>query len=491
MPISFPSTPSNIRIPFFAVEFDGTRAASGPALLEYRALIVGQKTASGSASANSLHKVTRESQVVTLAGRGSMLHRQYKAWSVANKQTEVWIGVLEDNGAGVAASGKIVFAGTATAAGTVSFYVGGEVVQVGVAVGDTAADVAAALADELPSSSDFIVTAAVDGSVDEEVDITCRHKGTVGNGIDLRLNYQDGEELPDGITATITAMASGATNPVLTSLVAALGDSWFNIITMPYTDATSLTAMENELSSRWGPMRMIDGHCFTAADDTHANLTTLGDSRNSKHVTIVACDSSPTLPAEYAANVAAVVAIEGAKDPARPHQTLPLVWVKAPAEADQFTQEERNLLLYSGIASCKPSAGGVVRIERLITTYKTGDSGADDTTYLDSTTLLTLMYLRYSFRTQMLNRYPRHKLAADGTRFGAGQAIITPKVGKAEACAWFRQMENLGLVENFDQFKTDLVVERDVSNPNRLNFLMSPDLINSFIVGAANIQFIL
>ena len=99
------------------------------------------------------------------------------------------------------------------------------------------------------------------------------------------------------------------------------------------------------------------------------------------------------------------------------------------------------------------------------------------------------MYLRFTFRNRILARYPRHKLANDGTRFGAGQKIITPKLGKAEAVAWFREMEELGLVENFDQFKTDLVVERPSTDPNRLNFLLPPDLINQFVVGAASIQF--
>jgi phage tail sheath gpL-like len=100
-----------------------------------------------------------------------------------------------------------------------------------------------------------------------------------------------------------------------------------------------------------------------------------------------------------------------------------------------------------------------------------------------------LLYLRYSFRNRILQRYPRHKLASDGTRYGAGQAVITPLLGKAEAIAWFREMEELGLVENFDSFKTNLVVERNGSDVNRLDFLLPPDLINQFIVGAVKLQF--
>ena len=118
-------------------------------------------------------------------------------------------------------------------------------------------------------------------------------------------------------------------------------------------------------------------------------------------------------------------------------------------------------------------------------------AGSADPAYLDVTTILTLMYLRFTFRTRIATRYPRHKLANDGARFGAGQAVITPLLGKAEAVAWFREMEDLGLVEGFDQFKRDLVVERNVSDANRLDFLLSPDLINQLVVGAAKIQFLL
>ena len=35
----------------------------------------------------------------------------------------------------------------------------------------------------------------------------------------------------------------------------------------------------------------------------------------------------------------------------------------------------------------------------------------------------------------------------------------------------------------------DLVVERDQSDPNRLNFLLPPDLINQLMVTAASLQF--
>jgi len=110
---------------------------------------------------------------------------------------------------------------------------------------------------------------------------------------------------------------------------------------------------------------------------------------------------------------------------------------------------------------------------------------------LDVNTMFTLMYLRYDFRNTMLTKYPRSKLADDGTNFGPGQPVITPSIGKAEAISKFRQWEAIGLVEDIDQFKNDLIVQRNISDPNRLDFILPPDLMNQFRVGGVTIQFLL
>ena len=158
---------------------------------------------------------------------------------------------------------------------------------------------------------------------------------------------------------------------------------------------------------------------------------------------------------------------------------------------DRFTLKENNLLLYDGISTHMVDAGGTVRVQRLITTYKTNAQGAEDISYLDVNTPLTLGYLRHDFRDYILRKYPRHKLADDGARYGAGQAVITPKVGKAEAVARFRVWEDQGLVEGGEQFKRDLIVERNAGDPNRLDWYLPPDLVNQFRTGGVQIGFLL
>lgn len=491
MSISFNQISSTLRVPLVAVEFDATRAQQGPALLAYKGLIIGQKLAAGTAAADTLHKVTSVDQVITLAGRGSALHRQALGWFAANKSTEVWIGVLADDGAGVAATGTIVVTGPATADGTIALYLGGERITVGVSSGDDATAIGDAIAAEINANLDLPVTAA---NVTGTVTLTYRHKGLIGNTYDVRDSFRDGEALPAGVALAITTLGgviAGTTAPSLTNLVAAMADLWFQIWTHPYTDATNLTAIEAELALRFGPMRSQDGVAITSMSGTHSAHTTLGSGRNSPHSVIVAQPGASPLvpPMEFAAEVAGLLALHGAADPARPFQTIELPRAIAPAETDQFSFDERNLFLFDGISTTKRTASGGIALERAISTYQTGPGGGDDTAYLDVTTLLTLLYLRYSLRSRFQARYPRHKLADDGTRLGSGQAVVTPKLAKAECITWFREMEELGLVEDFDQFKRDLVVERNVANPNRLDMLVPPDLINGLNIVAAQIQF--
>jgi len=270
-----------------------------------------------------------------------------------------------------------------------------------------------------------------------------------------------------------------------------MGEVQYNAIAFGYNDATNLSAIEAELLDRWGPVRQNDGIAFTAKDASHGTLVSFGTGRNSKHVVCLGIYKCPMPFYEIASALAAVAAYYAQIDPARPFQTLPLIGLLPPAEIDRFTLQERDLLLHDGIATSKVDASEVVLIERMITMYQFNAASAADTAYLDANTLFTLSFLRYDFRNMLALKYPRHKLANDGTRYGAGQAIITPKVGRAEAIAKFREWESAGLVEGGDQFKRDLIVERNVSDVNRLDFYLPPDLVNQLVVCGVQIGFLL
>ena len=481
--ISFSLIPNNLRVPGAYAEFDNRHAIQGTTSQPYRVLIFGQKLTAGSHAALSPVDVTRAEDAWALFGRGSMLSRMIAAYKDNDSFTKVTAVALDDDEAGAAASGSITVTGTANAAGTLNVYIGGQRVRAGVKPNDTKTVVAATLAGAINAAPDISVSAtASEGAVT----VTSKHKGEVGNELDIRLNYHTGELIPSGLTVVITAMSGGTGNPDITPLMAALGDSWYNVLVSPYTDASNITALDAELVSRFGPMRAIDGVAFAAKSANHAGLTTLGQSRNCPHLCITESYSYPRPPYERAAMIAAQAAKSAQNDPALPFQTLALTGDMPPAEKDRFTLQERNLLLFDGVSTSIVDAGGTVRIERLITTYTENAAGAPDVSYLDVNTPFTLSYLRYSWRARVLLRFPRMKLGNDGAR---GDNVVTPKAMKAEMIALAGDWADIGLIEDLESFKKSLVVQRPSGDVNRLDIILPPDLMNQLRITATRIDF--
>lgn len=485
--VSFNEIPAQTLVPFVYAEFDSSKAEQGPAVQPYKLLVIGQRLTAGTVLALVPTLITSADQAGKYFGRGSMLHNMAERLFANNRETEAWFVALDDNGAGVQASGTITVTGPATAAGTIAVYIAGRRVQVGVASGDVQNTIAAAIAAAINALDTLPVTAAAATNV---VTITARHKGLTGNYIDVRHSVATSEKLPTGIALAIVAMASGATNPTVgASLWNVLGETHYNIWAYPYTDSTNLTALATELESRAGPQRAIEALALTAASDTLANLITLGNTLNSRYLSVSGAEKPMSPPWEWAAASAGNAAKYGQADPARPWQTLPLYGIVPPVAVDLFTMQERELLLADGISTFNVDQAGVARMERYVTTRQTNDNGAPDASFRDCMTPLTLGYLRWDLRRRLMNRFPRHKLANDGIAYGPGQAIVTPTIAKLEIIAAFDAWAQLGLVEEREQFKKDLIVVRSATNPNRLDVLMPPDLVNQLMVTAVQIQF--
>lgn len=490
MTVPFSNIPQNNRVPFFYAEFDNSQA--GYFSQQNRTLLVGQKLVAGASPANTLQLTARTDEAKSLFGVGSMLARMHEIYRQNDPFGEVWCIALDDPGAGVAATGSFAITGTATKAGTLNAYVGSQRVQIGVASGDTAATLATALAAAINANVDLPVTAA---AATGTVTLTARHKGALGNDLLLQMNYYGaagGESTPAGLTVTVNAMSGGTTSPALTAAVAAMGDEEFDFIISPYSDTTSLdlwrTTM-NDSSGRWAWNRQIYGHVYSAQRGTFSALQAAGVLRNDQHTTIAGFETLVPSPAwEYAAAYGARNAVYINADPARPTQTGELVGILPAPAGNRFVQTERQTLLSSGIATSFVS-GGVVRIERAITTYQKNLWNQADPSYLDSETLHQLAAILRRLRNAITTKYPRHKLADDGTQFGAGAAIVTPSVIRGELLAQYAAMEDEGLLENAKAFAANLIVERAANDPNRLNVLLPPDLVNQLRVFAVLAQF--
>ena len=489
MPVSFNNIPANLRVPLFYAEVDNSQA--GIFSQNLRALLIGQRLSTGTIAEGVPTLVSTPDQAKTFFGKGSMLARMVEAFRANNLSTELWCIALDDAVAAVAAAADITITGTATAAGTLSLYIAGQRVQVTVPSGATATEVATAIAAAVQADTNLPVSATSALGV---ATLTARNKGTVGNGIDLRINYLGalgGEAMPAGISVAIDAMADGATDPDLADAIAVMGDEAYEYVVIPYTDSTALNligAEMNDTVGRWSYARQLYGHVYSARTGTASELDTFGDARNDPHVSVVGYASSPTPAYEVAAMFGAVAARALSIDPARPLQTLPLLGFRAPVPAARFVFAENQALLHSGVSTLAYE-GGEARIQRAVTTYRVNAFGEPDVSFLDVTTLATLSYVLRSMRQRITQKFPRHKLANDGTRFGPGQAIVTPNIIRSELIAHYSELEFLGLVENVEAFKSHLIVERNATDPNRIDVVYPPDLVNQLRIFAVLAQF--
>jgi phage tail sheath gpL-like len=237
-------------------------------------------------------------------------------------------------------------------------------------------------------------------------------------------------------------------------------------------------------------MRQLYGHLFGALRGTYSDLITWGLTRNGRILSVMAYESTALSPVyEWCAAYTAKAARALVNDPARPLQTLHLEGIMPAPFHQRFNLLELNTMSNSGLATQRTLTDNVPMIARETTTYQLNSYGYGDDAFELVTTLATLAALIRNQRYMVTTNLPRMKLADDGTRFGAGQAIVTPKIVKALLINQYAIDEFNGLVENSQAFADNLIVERDSNDPNRLNVLFPPDLINQLRIFAVLNQF--
>lgn len=499
MAVSFNQIPQVYKLFAVSIEVDPSQAGT-PTQPKF-ALIIDYKIAAGTAVLNKLIACGSVAQAKVLGGIGSPLARAFEAYFALDKVTPIYLMPLDPPSGGVAASGALQVSNAPTAAGTLSLYVAGQKVAVGVAASDTAAQVATKINAAINAATSLPVTSTVST---DTVTLTAKWKGITGNDIRVEDSYlgpNGGEVLPAGLALTYPAnnvLASGAGVPDLTAAIANLGDEPFEYVSYGHTDTGSLGALATEYgfsdSGRWGWMRESYGHIFTAKRDTYSNLASFGPTLNYPMISGMAVEkTAPTPVWEWAAQYTARAARSLGNDPARPLHTLEFNNVLPAPKGARFSKTELNSLAQVGLAIQTVSGNGYPMIMREQSFYQKNTLGQPDNAYELVTTLATLAEVFRRLKSVILSKYSRHKLANDGTRAGPGQAIVTPKVIKGELIAMYNQLEYLGLVENSKAFKAALIVERDETDPNRVNVLFAPDLTNQLrhvaVLGQFRLQY--
>lgn len=487
MAINFTYYDVNNRVPGVYVEMDPSQANSATQL--QNSLLIGQISTAGTAQSNVPVLVESKTQVLQLCGQGSMLANMAQRYLATDQYGPLYLLPVEDDSAGVVSTGTITVTGPATAAGTINCYIGGIRTQCAVSNGDTATAIATNLTAAINANLDLGVKAVAAAAV---ITLTSGFKGDAASGIDVRFDYYGtlgGEYGVQGVTFAVAPMSGGSGNPGIDTALANLSDTSFDFVCCPYTDTTSLDAMEaffSDQAGRWSWEQMIYGGGFSAYSGTLGACTTFGTARNDQHMSVMAYHDSPDPPWIWAAETMALAAASLRVDPGLPLQYITST-LKAPPVPSRWDIGERNTLLYDGMSTYRVNDAGQVIIERMCTTYQKNAAGAVDNSYLDVETMYGLMFVSRDLTNFLLTRYMRKKLVSDQTPIAPGSNCVNSLMIKASVIQEYRVLQLNGYVQNADTFAQNIIVE---NAGNGLVKILAPvDLVNQLRQIAILLQF--
>lgn len=473
--ISFDSIPSSIRKPGKYFEFNTKLAVRTLPANKQRVLIIAQRLAAGTIAALKPTAVFSDSDAAKYFGTGSLAQMMVRAAIKAYSYLDLTVCAVDDSATNpVARVETLTITGPATSTGVLTLYVGNVRIQIGIDSGDTAIEIATTLAAALANLPDLPFSAAQGTSPNDHIiTFTARNKGTVANQVDFEV-----EVTASGVTATLAQTTAGLVDPDISDALAAVYAEQYDIIIVPFNDATSLGALKTHLNNVAGPMEQRPGIGIFGYDGTLANCTTLAISINSGRMLCAYYRGTRSPAYEIAAAYGAVMAYE--EDPARPLNTLELTGIAVPLIDQRLSRTEQENCLYNGVAPIEVGPGEVSQIVRAVSTYIHDAQGIDDVSLLDITTIRTLDYVRKACRERIALRFPREKLSSK-----------TPVAVRDQLIDVLEKLEDLEIVEEVDANADGVIVERDEQDVNRLNAKIPVDVVNGLHVFAGRIDLLL
>jgi phage tail sheath gpL-like len=356
------TVPSSIRRPGAFHEFRFNAAGQQLASLDLRLVIVAEKTAAGTAAADTPVQIFDELDSETKLGAGSFADLGAKKALAQGKlngggSPEVWACPVAENAAGTATQHTLTVSGPATEAGTLLLRAAGRTVDVGVSNGDSADTIAAAIKtrlDELAASLPF--TAGVALAV---VTTTNRTKGVNGNDVAFEVVSK-----PAGVGVVIAQSVAGAGATAITAALAALYDQRYHVIALANHAAGDGAVVLADAALAWGFNQKSYRFYVMGERGSLGTATTLQDSFNDYRAIIASYEGTPSLPIEIA--VAVAVRWFGVELPNSNmnHRRLDLY---PPAAASAYTATEIESALAGGGSSRRRSRAVAFRSNRSAT----------------------------------------------------------------------------------------------------------------------------
>ncbi len=462
--VSFDKIPASQRKPGQYIEWNNKLANQNLPTNRQKVLLIGQRIA-GSTDTGALFDVYSDKDVAEVCGWGSLAHIMATSAITAYPYAALSMITVADDPAGQAAVGTITLSGAAAKSGRITMVVNNfKSINVAIDNADTADVTATDLVAAINAQNDLPVTAAVAAEV---VTITAKNKGLAGNDIKLSVVIT-----ATGLTAAVVQMADGDLNPDIKAALAAIAAEGHDIIACPFNDEKNLLTLRAHQRAVADPREKRWVIASIGHTGTLARAITLTTALNCEFQSVAWYKGSPSLPCQIAAAYAATVASE--EDPARPLNTLELAGIGVCKPEDKTLRSEQENALYNGVTPIETGPDGTsCQIVRAITTYTKSANGTEDESYLDLTTIRTLIYVSKACVDAVALRHPRDKL---NTR--------TPAKVRSTLLEVLIKCEILEFIERVEENKDKLICERDLQNVGQLNARIPTDVVNGLHIFA-------
>lgn len=411
-----------------------------------------------------------------LAGRGSELHAEAIATFAQYPDATVYLCGVADGG-GTAASLVCTFATTATAAFTVRVFACGQVIDVPVALGDTATVIATAVADAINDADTLPFTAQFSTGT---LTLTAKHTGPRGNTLTCAFAFITAAGTQINVTTSSTSsgaattatlsggsqidgeyfFASGATEDSFANAIAAVATTKYDRIVASCIDATNLGRLSAHLDSLALVTSQKRQQGVVASIASLSAATTLATGQNKSRLQMVWHYNSRVPPWVVAAQECAArligdsaaggLLVGEATDPAANLDGLELVSVPVQnTVADRPTATEIESALNNGLTPLVPSANrpGYVCVGRSITTRSTA-SGVPNYAVLDTSNVTICDHVADSLNASLATTYAGFKLAPDSATGlpPRTERVTTPSLVRAEIARQLAGFEEAGVI---------------------------------------------
>lgn len=465
---------------------------NNPAVEQCKGLLIGPMT-DGTATPDTIENVFSGDQAQELFGVDSVLADGVQSYFDANPTGSLYAIGLSAPTNCVSAEYELTVTGPATGNGSVVFEIWGNDYAVNVASGDSAADIATLLEQELASDPSLPYTATAVGDVVTLVSTNC---GEVGNHLNVCFNPFFGSTFPDGIEVVQSQSVIGSGIYDIDAALAEIGNCCYDCIGLLVYDEAAVQDIVTYLDDKtgtWTCGKECYGHMYHyyPADDVdqavdYGCLTNDQERNIIPYINGIKKFPPWRLPASWAGRQCREACI----DPAVPVRRSNGYLTGLTDDFDcgcRFTAEEKEAMARCGVAVWCTDANGDVWIEENRTNYKTNPYGRADDTWRRTERRYLVPYFVNELRSFIESNYDARPLVNNGTPIPAGRKAINANILTAELRAWMRDLLGF-IVDDDESLEGAITIVRNTDDkpcgagdPDQLDALLNINFVDQFL----------